>query len=310
MFGPFIALMSSFTWAIGTARYSVMAERHSAFAVNFGRALFGLPLFALTAILVGADIEQLGAPQLGWLSVSIISSYAVGDCAFLVSARRIGVPAALAISSTFPIWSALAGFFFLGESLSSMQGLGLAFAVLGICGVILAGTRSASSRGSSANVRDAREAHGDPSTAARQKMLGYVLAGITSLFWAVNSTALAYVGRGLNAPLANTARMAIALLLIPIAARFFAPGQSLLIGRATFRRFWWVFVVEGYCGALFFMYGLSNSPVALGVTLTSLAPVISVPLALILGLERPSWLKTVGVCTTVAGIALLVGGRS
>jgi drug/metabolite transporter (DMT)-like permease len=291
--GPVMAFMSSVTWAIGTVRYSQMAEKHTAFAVNFGRALFALPLFAATALMTGADFTSLNGEQVTWLAISMIASYAIGDASFLAAARQIGVPAALAIASIFPIWSAAAGLLFLGEGLTLSQTAGLFLAVLGVCGVILAGRRQGLGEGP-------RESH------AR----GYALAGMTSLFWAINSTALAYVGRGLNIALVSTVRMLIAIVLIAILARFFTRGRKLLMEGAVFRKYWWVFVLEAYGGSLFFIYGLSHTPVALGVTLASLAPVISVPLALISGLERPSPLKTVGVCATVAGIALLVGGRT
>ncbi len=290
--GPFMAFMSSVTWAVGTTRYAVMAEKHTAFAVNFSRAIFALPLFAITAFATGAGFGQLDAAQIGWLGISVMASYAVGDACFLAAARKIGIPAALAIGSIFPIWSAAAGIFFLGEDMVALQAMGLVLAVVGVCAVILSGRKD------SGSVTDS------------DKVMGYGLAGATSLFWALNSTSLAYVGRGLNPATASTIRMLLGLVLIALLSRFLAPGRKLVMEPGIFRKYWFIFVLEAYGGSLFFIYGLSHTPVALGVTLASLAPVISVPLALAMGLERPSLMKTLGVCATVAGIALLVGGRT
>jgi drug/metabolite transporter (DMT)-like permease len=90
--------------------------------------------------------------------------------------------------------------------------------------------------------------------------------------------------------------------------RRIAPGQPILLPASALRRAGWIFVLEAYGGSMVFMYGLANSPLVLGSALTSLAPVISVPVALALGLEKPSFLRTFGVATVVAGLWLLTTG--
>jgi drug/metabolite transporter (DMT)-like permease len=70
----------------------------------------------------------------------------------------------------------------------------------------------------------------------------------------------------------------------------------------------WFFVAEAFFGSIFFLYGLSHSSLVLGSTLSSLAPVIAVPIAWLWGLEKLSLYRTLGVVATVFGLWLLVSG--
>ena len=66
----------------------------------------------------------------------------------------------------------------------------------------------------------------------------------------------------------------------------FGKGTSLLLPLRDLRKYAWVFFLETFGGSLFFFYGLSHSRLAVAATLTSLAPVLSVPVALAIKIER------------------------
>ena len=57
---------------------------------------------------------------------------------------------------------------------------------------------------------------------------------------------------------------------------------------------------------MFFLYGLSHSSLVLGVTLSSLAPVLSVPIAIALRVERFSIKRTLAIIVVAVGLALLL----
>src|SRR5262249_6439995 len=68
---------------------------------------------------------------------------------------------------------------------------------------------------------------------------------------------------------------------------------------------------DALCGSIFYVYGLAHTDLAIGATLSSLAPLVSVPFAILLREERWSAARFVAVLTTVVGIAvLLLGGAS
>ncbi|OFZ19665.1 MAG: hypothetical protein A2X94_16535 [Bdellovibrionales bacterium GWB1_55_8] len=302
IFGPISAFLASVTWAIGSAQYSRMNEHHSAFAVNFARALFALPLFALLVFVSSGgwsagiqEFRTLEARHIYWFTVSMIASYGLGDVLFLWSTARIGVPAALAIASCYPLWTAIAGVLFRGETLNIPQTLGLVTVVAGVVGVILSAPKKNSLKVSGSG------------TVLR---LGVLLAFLTSFMWALNGFAVSHAGKDLSMPVANTLRMALALGLSTIIGRVLAPRSSILIPARTLKAFVWVLALEAFGGSCLYVYGLARSPLAIGATLSSLAPVLSVPVAWGLGLEKPSVPRTLAVLVTALGILLLVGGAS
>lgn len=297
--GPFCAFLSSCTWAIGSAGYSRMAGSHSAFAVNFSRAIIALPMFVIAIFVAGrgfdggwVSLSALNSSHIAWFGLSMFASYGFGDVLFLWSTRKIGVPAALAIASAYPLWTAASGAAFRGEVLSFAQVAGLVMTVSGVGVVILSGARSGPSR--------------DAGRAALAK--GVTLAILTSFLWATNSFAVAHAGKGLESAVGNMVRMIWALLISGGLGLIFSRDKRLLLPMPEIKKWSWLFALEAFGGSYLFMYGLSNSPLAIGSTLASLAPVLSVPVAVAFKLERFSWVKTAGVLMVVLGIWLLVGG--
>ena len=56
--GPLCAFGSSVTWTVGSEGYSRIARRHNAFAVNFARACFALPLFVIAAFAMSGSFSN------------------------------------------------------------------------------------------------------------------------------------------------------------------------------------------------------------------------------------------------------------
>lgn len=296
MLGIVCAFMSSVTWAIGVSAYALLARRYSPFVINSLRAVFSLPFFVLWLLVQGGGMTgalhllTVASPgQVGWLSLSVLASYALGDVFFMISARSIGVPSALAIASTYPLFSALAASLFQGQHLSLSAWWGLVVIVLGTALVILS----------------ARETTSTPHPA---KKVGILLAFLTALAWSLNTYCVARGTGGLETAASNTYRMLAVLCFCPMMGWFFRNQAGLFCWPATadFRKYSWAFLVEACLGASFFTYGLAHAPLGIAAALTSLAPVLSVPVALVLRTERFSLLKTLGVGIVVAGLFLLV----
>ncbi|MCM2322204.1 MAG: DMT family transporter [Oligoflexia bacterium] len=293
--GPIFAFLASVTWAIGSVGYSKLSRVHSAFSVNFTRALVALPLF-VAAVFVTAggwdeglrEFAALRASHIGWFTLSMFASYGFGDSLFFWSSHYLGVPGALAIASSYPLWTALAGFLFRGEQLSVVQALGLVVTISGVLVVILSGARE---RG-----------------VEKGLLRGVALAFLTSLFWATNNFAASQGGQDVSAAVGNSVRMVVALGISFAIGKLFLFQRAIRLPSREIGRWLWLFALEAFLGSYFFMYGVSHSPLAIAATLTSLAPVISVPVAWLIGAERFSLLRTTGVCLVVLGIWALLGG--
>lgn len=312
--GPAAAFGTSLTWALGVAFYSVLGERHAPATINFTRAAVALPLFLAWALvsqggpagLVEAFVA-VGWERVAWFVLSMLASFALGDALFLWSTQSLGPAGALALSSVYPLWSAMAGWAFLGQVMTGVSWVGLVVVLIGTVFVILSPTRAVASRA---------ETHPEHGVArvkvpawALAKTWGVVLALGASLMWALNAWTVAKVGGGLPVEVANSLRMAIAGALCPLVGFFMSRGSRLILPRFEIRRLWWVFVLEGFLGTILYFYGLTHSPLAVGAVLTSLAPVVVVPVALLMGREKFSLKRTFGVLAVFAGICLLLGGR-
>ncbi len=295
--GPICAFGSSATWAVGSSQYSRLSKNYSSFSVNFARALVALPLFILATFLTAGGITQglllfkeIKLTHWGWFALSMTASYGLGDSLFLMSARHLGVPAALTIASFYPAWTVMGGYFWGGVEVSIQQGMGLILSILGLIIVILSSFKP------------------DGFSKKRQwSVTGILLAFATSVSWATNGFAVFQSGTQLSPSVGNTIRMLVALPICFVFSQIVTPRSSIILPKKELFRNFWVFVIEAFLGSYFYLYGISHTPIALGSILASLAPVISVPVALVLGLEKFSLFKTLGVVWVVGGISLLMG---
>ncbi|HUP55895.1 MAG TPA: DMT family transporter [Bdellovibrionota bacterium] len=295
--GPLSAFGCAVTWAIGASYYSRLSKEHGAFAVNFTRACFGFPLFVITVFLlaggVGSGVDEFRAVEgrhVAWFFLSMICSYGLGDACFMWASRSLGAPGALAVASCYPLWTTIAGFV-QGERLQPIQLAGVALTVAGVVTVIL-------------NAPGARREEGP----TPKILLGVMLALLTSFFWALNTFAISHMGRELTMPVGNSIRLGLAFVGVGLFGLLFLRGRGITIPGTQVKRFAGLFVLESFVGTAFFFYGMAHSPLAVGSTLASLAPAVSVPVALALGLEKFVFARALGIALAVAGVACLVAG--
>lgn len=326
LLGPISAFCSAFVWAIGSAGYSRLAKDNSAFAINFTRALVALPMFIVAAFIVSGgwlegllNYRNLQMSQVGWLSLSMLASYGLGDVLFLWSVHSLGLPGALAIASCFPVWTVLFGYLFSNETVLNIQFLGLFVTIVGVIFIVLNGPHA--DKNASIKVLPASHVNdfylpvnqptliGKPATKEKSRFSfkGLLLAFGASVCWAMNSFATARGGVGVNPHVGNTIRMSAALILTAGFGRILMPKKSIFLPKKQLLGSLWLFCFEAFGGGFFYFYGMAHSSLVLGSTLASLAPAISVPVALLWGFEKFSLIRTFGVGIVVLGIFLLVG---
>lgn len=301
LLGPIACLGSAAFWALAANVYARVARDHGPMAVNFMRAALSFPLFLAAALLAGpaTGLALVTPGRAGWLLLSVVGSYVVGDALFLASARSLGVPVSLAIASTYPLWSAFAGWAFLGQSVGAAGLVGVGLVVAGVVTVIGRG-------------REREEGSVPPEGAsggrtARPGLGGVLLALATSFFWALNTFAVTKGGADLPVAAVNVFRMGFAATLLPLGALLMRRRpSSLVVPAREMRKVWPVFLLESVGGTALFVVGLTHTPLAVAAALTSLAPALSVPFALVIGRERLGARTLAGIFVVTAGIVLLV----
>lgn len=298
--GPAACLASAALWALAANVYARAARESSPVAVNFMRASLSLPIFlAATLATDGTRGLALVTPErAGWLLLSVAGSYLLGDAFFLASARLLGVPSSLAIASIYPLWSAFAGWAFLGQSVGPAGLAGVGLVVAGVVTVVGRKSRAATDEGATGGgaVTPVRSGHA----------AGVLLALATSLLWALNTFAVTKGGADLPVAAVNVFRMGYAVALLPVGKLLIRRGPSLLVPRRELRRVWPVFILESVGGTALFVVGLTHSPLAVAAALTSLAPALSVPFAFVIGRERLAGRTLAGIFVVTAGIVVLV----
>lgn len=285
--GAISAFTASVTWALGSSAYAHITKTSPPSAVNFTRALIAMPAFLFTIALTTGwtSFAQVSLASIGWLGLSMLCSFVVGDVFFLFSTLHLGVPAALAIASVYPLWSALVGWLLLGEAVTFVKLAAVSGIVIGVGIVILSGARLE------------RRPH---------YLRGICFAIITSFFWSLNTVAVARIGTGIDAHTANVIRMAFGLLLCPLVGWGLTGRPTFLIPMAALRRYGIFFLAEAYGGSFCFVYGLTHTPLAIAAALTSLAPVLATPVAWATRREPISLIKLGGIVLVVVGAYFLV----
>lgn len=302
--GPLCAFAASGSWAVGVTTYARLASAAPPWAINLTRALIALAVFAPLLLVseggfagAAAALLAVGPRRTLFLAASMVTSYALGDLLFLLASRRLGTPGALAIASTYPIVSALAGVFTRGERLPLSGWLGLLAVVAGTVLVIAANAAGEALVG-------APRRHGSV-------VIGVLLALVTAVFWAGNVVTVSEGSRGVGVIPASVIRMLAGALLCPMVGTVMArllrrSTRPLVVPWPVLRPALWAFALETGAGTFFYTYGLSHSPLAVGAALSSLAPVLAIPVALVMRTERFSARKSAGIVLVVAGVVLLL----
>jgi len=299
LLGPLCALGSSITWALAASVYTQTAGRIGAASTNFFRAVIVLPLFVVTAaVLHGPQaFLALSAAQVGWLALSTLCSYALGDLLFYMAALRLGTPTALAIASSYPAWAALSGALTLGEAVSPQRIVGTLLCIVGVAWLVLQQRTAEPARPSAAERPASR----------RRWLLGIALAFATSLFWAGNTYTIRRGSIGQPLLVVNALRYLMALAVLSLLRRLDRPVPAKDPAEPALTKSFLVTVfVEAFGGSSIFVYALAHSELSVAAPLSSLAPLFSVPIGLWLGNETLSVRRLLAIALIVSGVVLLV----
>jgi len=301
--GAIAAFTASVTWAFASARYAQAAESAGGVRVNLLRALAaaGLWLSALAIVQGPAALVAVDAQHTLLLAGSIACSYALGDAVFYAAAKRAGISVALAVATVYPLWAALYGAIFRAEAFGALRVLGLLGCVVGVAALLV-------------------QTHTNRLNARGGATLGIALALLTSLFWAGNAVCLKLGAEGLTLYQANAVRFSFGALLLlaqlpikrdlapaPVATPLAGPtGHARVDPWQLARRLWLPLLADTGLGSICFAYGITHTDLALGATLSSLSPLVALPIAAAMGSERVTWGKVLAVSLTVGSVVLLV----
>lgn len=305
LIGELSALVAALCWAVGSHLFSRVGRAGDvpAGALNLGKCLTAVVMFAVTAIFATGRLwPALSHGTLGWLVASGVVGLAIGDSAYFGAMALLGVRRALLMLSTAPVFAALGGALFLGESLGARDVAAIVAVLAGVVVVVneqgvgpgdtprgLAITPRASLMGVLYGlVAGLGQAGG--SLMSRVAMS----SGLSSL-----DTAIVRLVAGIVAMLAIAAATG---RLVPWARTLARPKLALAIAGSAF--------VGTYLGMWLSMVAIGHaSSTAVAATLLATSPIFALPLGRWLDREQITARALGGTALAIAGLAALTLGK-
>ena len=309
--GEAAALLSAFVWSAVSVAMASIAARVPPLAISTLRLTTGsLLLFAFLAVSGQAgDIAAAPASAIFAMLGSGLLAYALGDTIYIRSLGLLGVQRAFTVAqSLFVTLTVLGGVLLLDEPFGVPQVVGTACIALGI-GLIV---RRPAAKAVPGRVAPPPVAHANLVARLRHpesgELRGYLFIAVTGVFWTAATLWLA-AGRGNLGPIAaasmRTPAGAAGLLLF---AGVTAPDALRMPFRD--RRNIGAIVLTGIVGTAFgslmYVYAVSEAGAARTTILSSVSPLMALPLSVFFLGERLTPRMVAGTLACVLGILFVV----
>lgn len=287
--GEIAAIVAAFVWALASMIFGRLSGRVSPLAMNVTKCAFAGTMLLITRIVLGgADLSLV--PMQAWLvlALSAVVGVAIGDSAYFGAMAALGVPRAILLLSSAPIFAALGGVLFLGEHLDARTTLGILVTLAGLALVIFRREKRATSitwRGVAFGVLAALS-QGAGSVLSK----GAMQSGVDPLAAATGRLLVSVVALVILGVVTGRAAGWKAELSVDRAALKIS-GASML---GTYLGIWL---------AQFAIQHASSTGVA--TTLLAISPLFALPIAHVTGVERATLKSVLGAIIALAGVAVL-----
>ena len=136
--GETAALFTSCSWALNSVCFTLAGRRVGSASVNLLRLLMAWVILAAAHLVVYGSLFPVhaGAARLGWLSLSGLIGFALGDAVLFEAFLLIGARLAMLLMTLSPVFSVLLAWIWLKQSLSLPRLLAMAVTLAGIAWVV------------------------------------------------------------------------------------------------------------------------------------------------------------------------------
>jgi drug/metabolite transporter (DMT)-like permease len=288
--GEGAALLTSLCWSLNSVCFTVAGRRVGSASVNLGRLLMAWGTLVLVHLALYGSLlpTHAGSARWGWLGVSGLIGFALGDAVLFEAFLLIGPRLAMLLMTLSPIFSAVLARVFLGQAMGLAKIGAMVVTLLGIAWVV----------------------GGDEENGAHPHLWRGILLGIGGALG--QSIGLVFSKFGLAGDFppisANLIRVTagLAALLIYFAATGRLRGSlgAMRDGRAT------VFIGLGaltgpVVGVVLSLIAIAKAPMGVAATLMSLSPVLLLPVAHFVFKEKVGGHAILGTLLALAGAAAL-----
>jgi drug/metabolite transporter (DMT)-like permease len=266
-----------------------LSGRVSPLAMNVTKCAFAGTMLLLTRIALGGP-DLAAVPMQAWaaLAFSAVVGVAIGDSAYFGAMAALGVPRAILLLSSAPLFAALGGVLFLGEHLDARTALGIVVTLSGLGLVIIR--------------REKRAA----SITLRGVTLGLVAALSQGAGSVLSKGAMQ---SGIDPLAAATGRLlmaVVALVLLGIVTKQVATWKTELLTDRAALKISAASMLGTYLGIWLAQIAIQHaSSTGVATTLLAISPLFALPIAHVTGIERASLKSVVGALIALTGVAVL-----
>jgi drug/metabolite transporter (DMT)-like permease len=293
--GELAAIAAAGFFGLSSTFFTLAGRRVGPSTVNRARLLLAAVLaVGLHWVLRGEPLPSTATARAWlWLGLSGVIGLALGDASLFHAYVRIGPALSMLVFSTTPVFTTFFGYVFLGESLTAVEGLGIAVTLLGIAWVVSEPKR--------------RDFHGSGGS----YRAGLLLAVGGALGQALGLlTAKVGLAEGIAAQSANLVRLLGAAGAVWVAA--FLTGAAHRT-HALYRedRRASLFTLAGTTAGPVFgvwlsLVALSRAPLGVASTLMGLTPIFLLPVARLVFYEPISYRAVFGTLVALSGATILL----
>jgi drug/metabolite transporter (DMT)-like permease len=287
--GESAALLTSACWALNSVCFTLAGRRIGSASVNLVRLLMAWLLLAVLhlALFGSAFPIHAGVARLGWLALSGVIGFAVGDAVLFEAFLLIGARLAMLLMTLSPVFSALLAWIWLKQDLGFPKLAAMAVTLAGIAWVVWGDGD--------------REAH-------PHRMRGLLLGIGGALGQSVGLLFSLYGLTGGYSPVsANLIRVSAGLLALLAAFTLQGRLRPALEGLRDRRSAGLIALGAAtgpVLGVIFSLVAIARAPMGVAATLMSLAPVFLLPVA------RWGFKEKVGIHAILGTVLALAGAAT
>jgi drug/metabolite transporter (DMT)-like permease len=300
LIGETAAVVTAGLWTACSVLFESAGRRIGALSVNAYRIVIAVIFLAATHLVLFHSLRPAASgTQWFYMGLSGVSGLALGDFGYFGALVLIGARRGVLLMSMAPIFSAIAGYYVLGEVLGPWHIIGIAVTLVGITVVILE-----------------KEGHSsEMPVAGKQKFYG-VLCGLGGS-----------IGQGLGLVISKYGMLKAGNPSVPL-----DPLSATLIRMIVAAGFVWLFVISSgrlrkvvgaskdrkavsrtfagavtgpFVGVWLSMVAVTYAAAGVAATLMALVPVMVIPVLWILYKQKTTWRGMLGASVAVVGVAIL-----
>ncbi len=316
MAGEFIAILAVLTFVISNVIFKRAEHEASPTFINFVRTAIGTLTFFMLAIIFNIFFLVFLLPWELWLIlfISFLFGQIIGDTAYFIAQKELGITMALAVSMIFPLITFILSIIFLNEPFDLRVVISLILVGLGI---YIIGKSKVVDNLPSKTIVEPKSKHSKLSK-SRIKAISFGI--LAALGWAVGLVIIDFATNEINRILSieelssvigNVIRFPFALIiLISMVLRENYRTRAVNTNIKRSGKTWALLIIGAIIGTSIGAYIYTEAARVAGATIMALiasaSPLFSLPLTYFINKERITKFGFVGVIFTILGVIVII----